>query len=453
MKKLMNASLKRKLLLTHLLVSGLGGICLVIALFGFLYMKVQSDRLVEHHLPITSAAKSLVINLNRSLAALRGWVAVPDKQFLLERQHAWKQGITPSFNLLKRYAKLDDSTALLVELQKLNSELNNLSVWQWRISDVAQTPGNDPIKLMLKKQFRPLSSHIFGYITLLIEHEKAGVLSQNKSSKIIADMADFRGHFTASSSALLNLCLTRTNANLADFETEIAYASRSISNLSQLTDEMTPDQKVLFSSMDSAFKTYQLITQQLITMVTSKQMTLSEQWLAQQAIPISQSIQGQIQHILKTQQKALSQSSNRLKLFSQVSIYLAVILIFLMFILSLVFANTIARHIVRPIRLLMEATQRMAEGRADKVIKTDANDEIGQLTKSFNQMRTQRRFAEKRTNAVIEAAIDPMLVINNKGIIQSCNEATMKVFGYQQEEMVGYNVSMLMPEPHRSSHD
>ncbi len=55
--------------------------------------------------------------------------------------------------------------------------------------------------------------------------------------------------------------------------------------------------------------------------------------------------------------------------------------------------------------------------------------------------------------SIFETAVDAILVINGDGIIYLVNPATEKLFGYQSAEMVGQNVSMLMPEPYHSSHD
>jgi len=56
-------------------------------------------------------------------------------------------------------------------------------------------------------------------------------------------------------------------------------------------------------------------------------------------------------------------------------------------------------------------------------------------------------------NAIIDNAIDGILTIDTKGIIETINPAALKLFGYSQEEVLGRNISVLMPEPDKSAHD
>ncbi|MEE4219273.1 MAG: PAS domain S-box protein, partial [Xanthomonadales bacterium] len=56
-------------------------------------------------------------------------------------------------------------------------------------------------------------------------------------------------------------------------------------------------------------------------------------------------------------------------------------------------------------------------------------------------------------DALMDAAVDAIILIDRAGIIERFNRAAVEMFGYQETEVIGRNVSILMPEPHRGNHD
>lgn len=60
---------------------------------------------------------------------------------------------------------------------------------------------------------------------------------------------------------------------------------------------------------------------------------------------------------------------------------------------------------------------------------------------------------QKYLTAIFDTVIDGIIIINARGIIQTVNPAACRQFGYAPEEMVGRNVSMLMPAPDNDRHD
>lgn len=75
--------------------------------------------------------------------------------------------------------------------------------------------------------------------------------------------------------------------------------------------------------------------------------------------------------------------------------------------------------------------------------------------KDANQIDTesQERIDTALLNAILNTAVDAIVTINHRGIILHANRAIEKLFGYKPTDLVGKNVSFLMPEPDRSRHD
>ncbi|MES2108309.1 MAG: PAS domain-containing sensor histidine kinase [Bacteroidota bacterium] len=55
--------------------------------------------------------------------------------------------------------------------------------------------------------------------------------------------------------------------------------------------------------------------------------------------------------------------------------------------------------------------------------------------------------------AIIDNAIDGIITINGRGIVETINPSACKLFLYTPKEVIGNNISMLMPAPYKSEHD
>lgn len=61
--------------------------------------------------------------------------------------------------------------------------------------------------------------------------------------------------------------------------------------------------------------------------------------------------------------------------------------------------------------------------------------------------------SEVRSQAILDSTLDAILTISDDGHIVSANKAASRMFGYEIEELLGQDVKLLMPEPHRSLHN
>jgi PAS domain S-box-containing protein len=71
----------------------------------------------------------------------------------------------------------------------------------------------------------------------------------------------------------------------------------------------------------------------------------------------------------------------------------------------------------------------------------------------YRAMVNDLRASESRIRAMMATAVDAIISIKANGEMREVNHAAQAMFGWNAAEMVGKNVNMLMPEPHRSGHD
>ncbi|MSU35153.1 MAG: PAS domain S-box protein [Pedosphaera sp.] len=62
------------------------------------------------------------------------------------------------------------------------------------------------------------------------------------------------------------------------------------------------------------------------------------------------------------------------------------------------------------------------------------------------------RESELRTRTIVETAVEGIITFGECGTVESINSAACRIFCYTLDEVVGSNVSLLMPSPHREDY-
>jgi two-component system, LuxR family, sensor kinase FixL len=78
---------------------------------------------------------------------------------------------------------------------------------------------------------------------------------------------------------------------------------------------------------------------------------------------------------------------------------------------------------------------------------------VRQATRDIERAAEDARAEEERTRSIVDSTVDGIITIDEHGVMQSFNPAAERIFGYAAADVLGRNVSMLMPEPDRDRHD
>jgi two-component system sensor histidine kinase/response regulator len=133
-------------------------------------------------------------------------------------------------------------------------------------------------------------------------------------------------------------------------------------------------------------------------------------------------------------------------------------------------SGAVLLYLRRPLRHMRQAREfasRLDRHDGEPLPVVDTTIEFTALTEALNQaaasVAESRRIAaneaaklsasEARSRAILRTMRDGVVLIDGQGIILSVNDHIEEMFGHDEHDLIGHNVSLLMPEPHRSAHD
>lgn len=113
---------------------------------------------------------------------------------------------------------------------------------------------------------------------------------------------------------------------------------------------------------------------------------------------------------------------------------------FYVFILAFIISLFYSRNILAPIKELYRGAQDLKEGKLDIKLDYNAEDELGEVVRAFNDMAVtlmEKNRELMRKDLYIGTMLDPLWVVDEDDVIVDINPAFTKLFGYEMDEAVG----------------
>ncbi len=80
-------------------------------------------------------------------------------------------------------------------------------------------------------------------------------------------------------------------------------------------------------------------------------------------------------------------------------------------------------------------------------------EELSATQEALQRQSEEATEFSSKFKAIIDSTVDAIITISEEGIIESVNKACLSLFGYTEKEMLGKNVSIIVPDPHHQHHD
>jgi PAS domain S-box-containing protein len=103
--------------------------------------------------------------------------------------------------------------------------------------------------------------------------------------------------------------------------------------------------------------------------------------------------------------------------------------------------------------IIVSARLQLIPGSGKKLLVLESTRDLTEMRRNQARLEQHLRESAARLKGIVETAVDGIITISDRGIIETMNRAAEKIFGYRASEVIGRNVSILMPEPYRSQHD
>jgi PAS domain S-box-containing protein len=343
-------------------------------------------------------------------------------------------------------------------LVDLRVALIKLKEAQWWVEDVAQTPGNEPARVMFNGDIRKIHRNLAAAITPLVAIGQ-GRSAEDQHPSLQGALNALQVDYLRCHWALGAYVDQRAPSDRSIFDAAIKAAYGYVRAITAEREFLDREQHELFALVESELPAYESLARQAIERRTDDDLTVAQHRLANQAVPNAKLATELLTTMVSSQESLMLRDNDLLSALSKLAIAISVAMIAILTVGAWLLSFHRARQLSAPIAALAGATRRLAEGSLHDDIPVTSNDELGELTISFNQMRLSIEEAartlnrrEAQSRIIIESLPTALLMADREGRILLVNSQAESLFGYSRDELMGKPVEMLVPPRVREDH-
>jgi methyl-accepting chemotaxis protein len=344
-----------------------------------------TERMVDVQAPLVQASLKLKAGIDASLASLRGWMLLGDRQFIEKRKAAVVDQIDPPLAQLRTLASADDAE-IQQQLTGIDQQLNELMEILERIESIAHTPENIPALKKFKEEAEPLADIMSTKIARMIDLEKYLESSQLRK-QVLANMAEVQGTLVLTITNIRAFLLTGDEKFINNIEVFWQRNTTRFQELGMADVMFNEEQKEEWQAYLKAHRAFRSLPEEIIQLRSEPNWNQANYWMSQNAIPAQHALEALLASLSQRQEQLQLAGTARVKENSEQMILTNWGLLVIGALLALVVGVSVNRSVLGSIRRLSDTILQVERsGSLYLRAADDSRDDIGAAAKAFNSL-------------------------------------------------------------------
>ena len=438
-------SFYRQLLISYLRIAVVAAVfCIILLVFVFMLTSNTED-LTQKSVPHARKLHTITIKIEQTNAILRDWVLFGEDDYKRQRIQIWN-AIHEQLDEVKTLQDDSGQKARMLELQHMLADLNE---WQWRIQDVARTPGNLPAHHLWQRDGLPMADRLVDGIETLMNPT---IIETSLDTQTLAALIDLRHLISQIINELERFLELGESATENHLKALYVKADR-IMDRYLIGGTWNTSQLELASWLIEEYDALTIMSDRVIDMRKSPEWNLSLHWMEVHNLRVEQQIVNLVEKIDSESLTLLQARTKQAGRLGIQAIFVATMLPITMFVIIYLLAKRNSRGLSNSMLALSKTANDMARGHMNSSINIGGTLELDALASAFNRMQTTLKDSYGRLHAIVDTALDAIITINNQGQIESFNKSAERMFGYSADDVIGQSINMLMSEDEARHHD